>query len=345
MMLLLCALMAGSSSVWASTYTTTFSRSSSKLSCTGDVTYSTTKEPSGNGDSNRGVQFGSSSSPAGSFTLTAGTSINNITKVVVACCTGSGGSATVNVKVGDTTLGSSKTISPNTSSADDYTFDGSTLSGIVTISVNATSKAFFLKSITITYTEVTDLTTFEFSNTTPSVVLGKKNGKYEAEFFQPITVLPNDYTGNITYAFDDENSTFDVENSALINDETGEVLIFTEANLDADQTIVVKASGTATSSYNEPDDATYTLTVHPAPAGVGTPEFSLAAGSYYYGTTVSITSTNASNIYYTTNGTTPSSSNGTLYSGSVVINADVSIQVCLASLPYGKVNHISCFIV
>ena len=148
--LLLFALVVGSTSVWADEYTTTFSRSGGNLACTGDITYTTTLQPSGNGDA-RGVQFGTSGSPAGTFTLTAGTSINNISKVVVACCTAAKGSATVDVKIGGSSLGSQASISPNASSADNYTFEGSTLSGIVTIEINASSKAFYLKSVTITY--------------------------------------------------------------------------------------------------------------------------------------------------------------------------------------------------
>lgn len=147
--LLLFALIVGSTSVWAQTYTTTFTRESSKLKCTGDVTYTTTKEP-GSKDDARGAQFGTSGTPAGEFTLTAGSSISSISKIVVSCCTAKSGSATVTIKVGGTQLGTTKTIEPNTSSADDYEFSGTALSGIITIDVNATSKAFYLKSVAIT---------------------------------------------------------------------------------------------------------------------------------------------------------------------------------------------------
>jgi len=149
-MLLLCALVVGSGSVWAGSYTTTFSRQNSKLKSTGDVTYTTTVEPGGNGDA-RGPQWGTSGTPAGEFSLAAQTSITAISKIVVSCCTASKGSATVTVKVGGTKLGSTETITPNTSSADDYEFSGKVLSGIVTIEVNASSKAFYIAGVTITY--------------------------------------------------------------------------------------------------------------------------------------------------------------------------------------------------
>ena len=113
---------------------------------------------------------------------------------------------------------------------------------------------------------------------------------------------------------------------AKIDDKTGDILISTVANLATPKTIVVKATATATDKYNKPDDATYTLTVNPAPEGVGTPEFSQTTGSYYYGTTFTISSANSEKIYYTTDGTTPSKTNGTLYSGAIAITSTVTVK-------------------
>ena len=171
-----------------------------------------------------------------------------------------------------------------------------------------------------------DLSTFEFANTTPSVTLSKVSSTYDASYTQTVSVAPAAYDGTITYSLDEENSTFDVENDAYIDEETGEITISTASNLASAKTIVVKASATATAKYNKPSDATYTLTVNPAPAGVGTPYFSQSAGSYYYGTSFTISCANSDKIYYTTDGTDPSKTNGTLYSGEISIISTVTVK-------------------
>ena len=197
-----------------------------------------------------------------------------------------------------------------------------------TVTVASSTKKnrdFQLDDIVITLEDVKDNSTLSFTNATPSVTLSKTGSTYDAEYSQNVTVAPADYDGDITYSFVDASSTFDL-NDATIDNETGGILISAAANIDAAKTIVVKASATATAKYNKPNDATYTLTVNPAPDGVGTPTFSLATGSYYYGTTFTISSANSSKIYYTTDGTTPSNTNGTLYSGAIAVNSDMTVK-------------------
>ena len=199
-----------------------------------------------------------------------------------------------------------------------------------TVSVSTSTgsnRDFQLDDIVITLEDVpVDLTAFEFANVTPSVTLSKSSSTFDADYLQTVTVNPAAYDGTITYAFDTENSTFDVIKDAIIDDATGEITISTEANISSAQTILVKASATATSKYNKPSDATYTLTVNPAPAGVGTPTFSQATGSYYFGTTFTISSANSNQIYYTTDGSIPSKDNGTIYTDAIAINNTMTVK-------------------
>lgn len=165
-----------------------------------------------------------------------------------------------------------------------------------------------------------DLTSFTFATTSHSVTLSKNGDNYEAEYKQTVTVDPAAYDGEITYAI--ENSTFDTKD-VIIDEETGEIAISTANNVGGN--IVVKASGTATAAYNKPADATYTLTVNAAPVGVGTPTFSLATGSYYYGTTVEIEAVNSTLITYTTDGTAPTMGS-TTYSAPVAITKTMTLK-------------------
>ena len=169
-----------------------------------------------------------------------------------------------------------------------------------------------------------DLTSFAFGTTSDAVQLNKNGSTWEASYTQTVTVVPNDYDGTVAYSIDEDASTIG-ENTLAEVSTSGVVTIVADAN--EASTIVVKASGTATSSYNKPADATYTLTVNKAIDGVGTPEFSQEAGSYYYNTKVEITSVNAGAIYYTTNGDIPSKSS-TLYNATtgVLITGDMTLK-------------------
>ena len=70
----------------------------------------------------------------------------------------------------------------------------------------------------------------------------------------------------------------------------------------------------------------FSLSYEAATASEATaPEFSLPAGAYIYGTTVSISSTNCKKIYYTTDGTNPTTSSP-VYSAPIVITGDMTIK-------------------
>ena len=95
----------------------------------------------------RGVQIGSSNKPTSSFVLsTEAFSSNKIKKIVVNAT--SGGSATLTIKIGDKAVLDSQKL---TSTATDYVATVSELTGEVSITLAASSKAMYIKSITIIY--------------------------------------------------------------------------------------------------------------------------------------------------------------------------------------------------
>jgi poly(beta-D-mannuronate) lyase len=72
--------------------------------------------------------------------------------------------------------------------------------------------------------------------------------------------------------------------------------------------------------------ATYTITASPPPQ-VAAPTFNPVAGTYSGTQNVTIsTATSGATIRYTTNGTTPSQTNGTVYSGPVVVSTTTTLK-------------------
>lgn len=94
---------------------------------------------------NRGAQIGSSKAPAlDGWSIATEDYTGKISKIVVNACTG--GAATLIVTIGDTQI-DEKTL---TEDSTDYVFEpASSMSGKITISMKATSKAMYLKSIAI----------------------------------------------------------------------------------------------------------------------------------------------------------------------------------------------------
>lgn len=147
----------------ADTYTYTFTESKFKTSETaaqtvtlGDASWTLTALSYGGYDSNKdsetyknkGQQFGSSKKTAGEITLSTESIEGTITSIKVNASTANSGKATFSVSVGGTQFG--EAVTPTTT-ATDYTFTGSA-SGKVEIKINATAKAFYIKTIEIEYT-------------------------------------------------------------------------------------------------------------------------------------------------------------------------------------------------
>ena len=100
-------------------------------------------------DGTKGQQFGSKNAPYKSMTLST-TGINGtITNIVINTSGGSSINASFTVSVGGTQYGSSTNL---TESATDYAFTGSASGNIVLSYTQTSSKAIYIKSITVTYT-------------------------------------------------------------------------------------------------------------------------------------------------------------------------------------------------
>ncbi|MCM1311410.1 MAG: chitobiase/beta-hexosaminidase C-terminal domain-containing protein [Bacteroides sp.] len=99
----------------------------------------------------RGVQFGTSSKPAGVFTMASVSSLTKVTEVkVTASASGTGN--TLAVKVGDTDFAGDGAILNGTANANSvYTFTGEATDGLITITVDDNTKAVYIKSIEVTY--------------------------------------------------------------------------------------------------------------------------------------------------------------------------------------------------
>lgn len=138
---------------WADTYSYTFT--SKQFSANGSKDLGgVTWVLSGDGnywgyDETKGQQLGSESNPFTSLSLTTSGISGTIQSVAVNASMAKDGAGTMNVTVGGTSYISNQSL---TSTATNYTGTGSS-SGTIVISMSQTSsKAFYIKSITITYT-------------------------------------------------------------------------------------------------------------------------------------------------------------------------------------------------
>ena len=158
--LLLCALVAGSSSVWADSYTLQLS-SSKKISASGltdgSVVWAVTNNSASIGNNwindYSGEQFGTGSTQ-GNVVLSTSSITGTITQVDVYSQTGTKGGATVAVSVGGTSWGSQNMKVPSATgeTPGQLTFSGSK-SGAIQITLTQTKqKAMYLNKIVITYT-------------------------------------------------------------------------------------------------------------------------------------------------------------------------------------------------
>ena len=137
---------------FAETYTHTFKSGELKV---GSVTLSSvawtgagTVEYWGwDSNNGRGIQIGSGNKPCTSYSLTTSAFAGTITEVVVNTSIGSSGTAKLSVSVGGTSYLANKSL---TTTATNYTATGAA-SGDLVISYTNTAKAFYIKSISVTY--------------------------------------------------------------------------------------------------------------------------------------------------------------------------------------------------
>ena len=190
-MLLLCALVAGSSSVWADTATITFASQTSGTN-DGNTAYTTSTFVSNgiassdaafgtitcsatskcySGKTGYGLKAGAASS-AGSFTIAFSTPLANVTKITLNRASyNTSNTATITVKNGSTTLANAvRTPSGNTNFVD-MDITGLSITSLGGLTVN-TSKYCYIKSITITYSSTPTCAAPDFSPVAGTVLSG-----------------------------------------------------------------------------------------------------------------------------------------------------------------------------
>lgn len=114
-----------------------------------DVSWTSTAATYAGWDATKGIQLGSKNKPTNSYSLsTSGFAENTIKSITVNSSIASGGDATLTVSVGSTDVINAQKL---TTTATDYTADNLNLTGDVAISWTCTARAFYIKSISITY--------------------------------------------------------------------------------------------------------------------------------------------------------------------------------------------------
>ena len=255
-MLLLCALVAGSSSVWATAYTGTINFGST----TG---YTKINDASVSGDDNQGntwtittagttsftqnesySQVGAAKKPATSITFTTTLPSSQTIKAFSAKFGGFSGTAgDVTLKVGDTSVGTGtlNETSDVTVSATNTTTAGT----VLTVTVTNIAKGVKCYFISYTYESSALPSNASFANKTPSV-----NWPTNTTYTQAATTAAG-YTGAVTYAIGGTNTC-----EATINASTGEVS-FTKGG-----TVVVNATAAEVAGQFTQSSDSYTLTVN-----------------------------------------------------------------------------------
>ena len=331
-MLLLCALIVGSSNGWAEFYTITFGNNASGATAISNTTGASTVISAGTdyvtskpftisagmsyyGDTKTCIRIGKSGESSSLSIALSTTGQVKATSIVVNC-NNTGGNKNTGAKLNVNNIGQQTT----TTTAADYTFTFASPTDITSITLEGTA-SIKIYSITVNYSSSPVDVTLSFANSSPSVSLSKGSNTYEATYQQVPSATPSGYNGAITYSIDEENSSIpgswlvDVDNTT----NKGEVSIVGDTNEGA--TIKVIASGAAVSGvYNAPADVTYTLTVNPyKPAA---PTFSTEGGAVDYGTNLTLTS--GFPIKYTTDGTDPTS--GTTYSAAIPLKSNCTVK-------------------
>ncbi|MGA3007688.1 MAG: chitobiase/beta-hexosaminidase C-terminal domain-containing protein [Opitutaceae bacterium] len=143
-----------------------------------------------------------------------------------------------------------------------------------------------------------------------------------------------------TPAFSPAGGTYTSPQSVSISDSTSGATLYYTTNgttpttsstvysgpISVSSTVTIEAMGAASGDTNSNvASATYTISA-PPPTQVATPAFSPAVGTYTSAVTVTISdSTSGATLYYTTNGTTPTTSS-TVYSGPISVSSTTTIE-------------------
>ena len=249
-MLLLCALIVGSNSLWADISTLTFT-----AACGGSGTADdgaewtvTSDAAESTWDSSRGIHYGTGSKAVQYITLTTDDIVGTITKIVVNA-SGSN-SPTLSAKVNGSSFDDAQTGITTSNAA--YTFTGSA-TGAIEIDLRKSSKAngaLYVKSIAVTYTassgEITT-TTIDASGVKTNIFVGTDGGSFSAsvKYGSPASDVPE---ASVTWTSSDTDV-------ATINATTGAVTLV------ATGTTTITASYAGVDDEYLPSDAEYELTV------------------------------------------------------------------------------------
>ena len=335
-LLLLSALVAGSSSVWATDQTAGYTPSAALSSPTGTVigtanetwSYSITFDSEGSYygyGSAFGWQLGAGPKDnknrgCRAFSISTSDITGTITKIEVEAGSYQGNSK-INVTVGGNDFGTQNQSTYNGQGALKSTFTGEA-TGEIVISATDAVRAFYLKSITVTYSTG--------SSTDPSISASNVNIAQDAT------------NGSIEYSL--SNATGNVSASITSGDWltlgeiTASAVPFTcSANTGAERT------ATVTLSYTGATDKVVTITQ--AAKTVAAPDFNLASSGYFLeGTDLTLTSA-GNTIYYnlTTNGDTPDNptSASTEYTGPIALSSGTVKVKAIAYDPYGNTSSVA----
>ena len=310
-MLLLCALIAGTSSAWAAeeTYSYTFNASSgiSKGDNTlGGITWNINHDSSYSANEATGYHVGSSSKSVSYLQLSTSDIPGTISKVVVNA-KGNGSSGTVSVSVnGDDYTATDDAI---TSSFEDFEFTGSS-KGEIVIRLSypsAVTKNFYIASVDVTYEE-TAPGTVDTPTFSPAAGPVERNTKVKISSTDGATIY---------YTTDGSEPT------------TSSSVYSVAITIDAAKTIKAFA---VKSGLTDSEVATAAYTI----AKVATPTFSPAAGEVDKDTEITITcATEGATIYYTTDGSEPTASSTAYNEGAKpTIDTDKTIKAIAIKANY-----------
>ena len=253
---LLCALIVGSTSVWAATSTVTASKISSasvqwKGSANETWNVSVTGGATDQNVTSGYAQVGTKNSPSTSITFSTSGISGTITSIVIDCASYSG-LATVSCTVGGNNFGTQNQSTPSWSNntGGDITFSGSASGTIVVTMTNGNSgRAMYVESITVTY------------SSGPSISASDKNIAFDATSGEFSYTLNNPVDDGELSA--DDN--VDWISNVAVNTGTNKVTFNTEANSNPTPRV-----GTITMTYKKGNEtlATKEVTITQAKAVV-----------------------------------------------------------------------------
>ena len=296
-LLLLACMVMGAGSAWADTSTLTFTKACGGSGTADDgATWTVTSDASESTyDSTKGIHYGTGSAAVSYLQLSTSSITGTITKIEVNASGASGTSAKLNVTVDGSAFGSQQSL---TTTATTYTLSGSASGDIVVkLTQSSAKKALYVKSIVVTYTSGGGSTVY-------SPAITPAGGTYN-----------NAPTITINSATEDASIYYTIDGTNPDDTKTLYAVPFT-----LNESCIVKAiamkEGLTTSSISS---ASYTLKV-------ADPTFSVAGGTIIAAQDVAITTeTEGATIYYTTDGTAPTTSSE-VYTAPIHVDANTTIK-------------------